>query len=230
MTTDADLDDDVLAAARAAARAINRQYPHYAEYEDFYQEGLLWAWTHPQRVEHARLEDGKIYHQQLVSEILRYLVPRAKRAKAQALGVSSSHQSRYTYEAVEAVLTGVWDPTPTPTPGSQETAGRGRPDPAYGGNYQVSLMDVRGAVEKVLSRNEQRALFSVYHLGATGRAGQHFSGVPRGDLEAVTRRAIQTVTNYLNDEPPEFHSGPGARRTVSNAQARAMTDNSYAGD
>lgn len=225
MTTD--LPDDVTYCARQAARRLVIKYGPYVEFDDMLQEGLLWLWQHPQRVERARDDEGRLYQGRVIGEIQTALIPKAKKIKAQALGVSTRYQSRYSYEAVEAVLPAYWDPTPTSTPGTPETAGRGTPDPAYGGNYQVALMDIRRAIDLTVSRDNKRLLFTVYGLGATGKAGQYFSHVPRAEIEQRTRRVVQSIVDFLNDEPPTVLDGPGTRKVVSNAQARASQEDGY---
>lgn len=221
--------DAQLFAARKAARYTYQHYAPYVEYEDMLQEGLVWLWRHPERIEAATLDDGQVYQPRLVSEIMRFLTPRAKRAKAQALGVSAKGQSRYTYEAVESVLPALWDAVPTQTPGTPETAGRGAPDPAYGGGFQVAVMDVQRAYDRTTSREGKRLLFTTYGMGTKGREGQFWSGVPRMEIEPRVRRIIQAMVDFLNDEPWQHHEGPGSRHVMTNAQANAINDGGYDG-
>lgn len=216
--------------ARKAARLLTNQYRPYVEFEDMLQEARLWLFTHPQNIEHAILsESGRIYQPQLVSEVATYLTPRAKKEKARSLGVTTTHQSRYTVEAVEAVLPALWDLTPTPIPGTPETAGRGASDPAYGGGFHVAVMDVKRAMAAVTSKAQQKVLFVVYGMGTTGREAQWFSKVPRGEIEGRARRAVQAIVNHLNDEPDLYYDGPGSRKAMSNAQSNAINEDGYGG-
>jgi hypothetical protein len=215
--------------ARKAARNVTNHYRPYVEYEDMLQEARLWVWQHPNRVEHATMDDGNLNYIQLMSEIMTYLIPRAKRAKAQALGVTNKWQSRYTYEAVCAVLPALWDEVPTPAPGTPETAGRGAPDPAYGGGFQAAVMDVQRAYDRTVSREGKKLLFTTFAMGTKGREGAYWSGVPRLEIEPRVRRIVQTMVDFLNDEPWQHHEGPGSRHVMTNAQANAINEGEYGG-
>lgn len=229
MTNEYGMADGEVFAARKAARFTHQHYAPYVEYEDMLQEALVWVWQHPERVEHAQFEDGNLNQPQLVSEIMVYLTPRAKRAKAAALGVSTRYQSRYTFEAVEAVLPALWDTTPTATPGTPETAGRGAPDPAYGGGFAAAVMDVQRAYDRTVSKPGKKLLFVTYGMGVKGREAQYFSGTNRMEIEPRVRRIVQTMVDFLNDEPWQYHEGPGSRHVMTNAQANAITDSGYDG-
>jgi hypothetical protein len=222
-------DDELLTLASASAAAMARYAPYYAP-EDAYQDAAEWLLTHTPRVERARMEDGTIFQKQVRAEVTKALVPKAKRAKAQALGVSTRYQSTYTREQVEVILASVWaeaDEHPVIVQ-ENETGITAKSDPAYGGNFPVLVLDVKRAMARVCSTQEQRVLFVRYMMGETGRAAAYHAGVSRHDFESVAYTAVGKIVDELNDDLANW-DGPGSRKVMSNAAAQAALESNYGG-
>src|SRR6478735_2271075 len=176
-------DAEMMQAARYAAEAIVRKWPRLYEREDVEQEAALWLVEHPERVERARLDSGELYIPQVVAEVLKPLARQAKKDRAKALGVSTRYQSTYTREQVEVILASAWseaDEHPVIVQ-ENETGITAKTDPAYGGNFPVQVLDVRRAMARTCSVEEQRCLFVRYMMGETGRAAAHHALVSRHD-------------------------------------------------
>lgn len=184
--------------ARGAAKALTPIAHGVVPQDDLVQEGVLWLYQHPERVEHATLPTGDLYYSQLVAEAARFLAG-VVRAERQQAGVFDP-EDRYAYSVrmVEIVLPSVFDRNYEP-PRPPDGMPRGHGDPAEGGNWQAMALDVKRAVLEVCSDEDRRVLFA---RSVGGWTWAQFASTFSHSGEFYRQRymaALRAVCAFLND-------------------------------
>ena len=150
---------ELYAIAKTAGWRIATEYDGYVTVDDMTQEAVLWLLEHPRRVERARLDDGTLHRNRLVAEVVtERLAPVARRERREALGDASEDQYTYSARVVEVLLPFAFEQA-VPRAIQQNEGGRARGNKAEGGSFEVMVMDVRRAVER-LGSSDRAVVFT----------------------------------------------------------------------
>jgi DNA-directed RNA polymerase specialized sigma24 family protein len=237
------LDDNfalVSAVALQAARAVRKRYPN-ADVDDLTQVGLMWCVEHPKKLrEYVSSEQpGKLY-----VALHNYVKAYARSDRAEREGYVLEDEAFYSKRMLKGdgtnpgLLHYVWDRANWEKPPSRgEGAGRSKGDPAEGGTWLAIMCDVDKAL-KSLSADDQALLRLHYKDGETYEAIRINEMVSKTTVATNIDRAVAKMQDFLGgakpreDEPedgwdlePEY---VGTRRAISNAHARAITENQQA--
>jgi len=217
--------------ATVAGSRVAAMFPDAVEREDMIQEALLWLLEHPQRVAEGASAEFPVAGS-LLGDLMRYLVPLARRERRTRYGWRAVGQSVYAPEQVRELLPSVWTGE-----GVVHEASEVRPaaDPAEGNTWLTMVVDVRWAVEECLTDDEKALLFEHYVLGRDWPTIAQAMGVTESALWSRSARLVSRICDVLNgvvdEDAPRpgttLGDGPGTRRAVSNAHAREITDGSY---
>lgn len=223
------------AIALSAARSVGRRYSQVG-IDDLTQMGLVWCIEHPKKFREY-VDDaasGKLYR-----TLWNYMSNYARQERAKA-GYELEDEVFYSKRMLkgdgrkEGLLHYVFDPEnfhrPPATDGAKVRGG----DPAEGNGWLATMMDVSRAI-KTLDGDEYALLYSHYSLGMTYEDMAAARKVSKTTIAKYVDRAVFKLQEYLGgprpreDAPePEWVEEPvyvGTRRAISNAHARAITEN-----
>lgn len=231
---------DLQAICFQVARKVKRQYP-MIEIDDLIQEGRMWAITHPKKFrDYVDDDDKKRGTRMLVAAIRNYVRDYARKERAQRFGYDLGDDVFYSLAVLKGTGRGkgllhyVYDRDSWVNPPKGDGETRSGQDPAEGNTWLATLVDVHRAVER-LPRGDERLLAAHFEQGLTyEQIGSSFP-VPVA-VSTVAKRIDQAVVKVQDElggakpreDPPEggWEAGyVGTRRAISNAHARAITDN-----
>lgn len=207
--------------ADAAVRRMHDEGPAIGR-GDMRQAAALWVLENPGRVNRARDADGVIHMGQVVNEILRHLAGLVEQDRRQSSPRGEGGDGRYTAKAVRRALRDAFEEG-QPQAEAQEV--RVPSDPASGLSWLAARMDVRAAWEQALTPGERGLLFRHYVLGERWEQVVGADGVEAARMRAS--RAVRDMVLWLNGGGARVRGlgdGPGSRRVVSSAQARAAVE------
>lgn len=220
---------------QSVAAEFTRRYRRYGmEREDCAQELRLWVHRHPGKVDEylAEAHGEKMLGRTLRNEAQRF----GETAKAQCLGYSLDDLYWWEKGEVEALLPAVFEPESWLEPPVSEDGGRSGRSPATGGNWIASLADLSQAFSKLAP--EDQSLLRLYHeTGLPNKVVAEMAGVDDSTASRRHDRAIGRLHKVLGGRRPRSTHEDGcecdvvgSRRAMSNAAARAVTDNNYQED
>lgn len=228
------------ALALQVARKTRRQYPMCDE-TDLISEGLMWVWTHPKKArEYLDDDDYQRSTRMLHASIRNHVKEYARRERAEQYGYHLEDEMFYSLTMLKGVGRGkgllhhMYDRESWLKPPPSEDAPRAPGDPAEGMGWQTALIDVQRAVQS-LPRGDERLLAAHFQQGLTYE--QIGSAFPTPVAVSTVSKRIDAVCVKVQDalggrrprhDPPEggWEDGyVGTRRAISNAHARAITDN-----
>lgn len=240
------LDDNfaqVSAVALQAARAVRKRYPN-ADTDDLTQVGLTWCVQHPRKLrEYVSEEKTGALYIALHNHIKVY----ARNDRAEREGYMLDDDAFYSKRMLKGDGTNPgllhyvfdrenWEKPPT----RGEGAGRSKGDPAEGGTWLAIMVDVDKALG-ALNKAEYNLLKAHYCDGNTYESltGQYGPlPVSKTTIATGIDRAVAKMQDYLGGSKPredspeeEWELEPeyvGTRRAISNAHARAITENQSA--
>jgi DNA-directed RNA polymerase specialized sigma24 family protein len=238
VTNDDELIESTETHVRIAAAQVARRFRGYITYADLAQEGILWVLRHPKTVAN-RLEDGRRGDYRLTAQLARYMEKKARAEKAATLRYDPADEAFYQRSFVETLLPGVWDSEFLIKPPDDLTASEPharKADPAETSNWMVSVMDIREAWRRAnLDENVRLAL--AYRYGDGLRISQiaELLEVADSTVQHYLTKGVNALIKQLggaapyscNADCPDECGGPGTRRAISNAQARAITSGDY---
>jgi hypothetical protein len=223
---------------QSVAGDFARKFGRYGvEREDVSQELWTWVVKHPGKITEWSAEE---HFEKILAKTLRHEANAySQRAKADALGYSVSDLAWYSRNELKALLTAMFDPEAWTEPPVSEDGGRSRRgNPAEGGNWIALLADVAQAYNRLST--EDKALLAWFH-------GREWTNVMYAEVYGITQqsasnrhtKALNRLLRLLGGERPrnthDDASGPcecetqyvGTRNVVSNAAARALTQEQY---
>jgi DNA-directed RNA polymerase specialized sigma24 family protein len=208
------------------ASAVARRYGSWITYDDLAQEGWVWALSRPERI--VIDDDGAVLEG--AYDLVRHLTAVAKRERAARLGPVP--QFSYERAVVEVVLPGLWDKDYRPP--APETVSRRSTDPAVASfNWEAFVADVRAAFEQLPARYRQ-VLFAYYGVAHDWRRAARYLGIGKTRANELGNEAVGRLVDILNGVPDVDvaggHGVTGSRRVMSNAQARALTQQQWDGE
>lgn len=219
-------DSTIVAVARSAARRFTM-----VDWEDIAQELRLWWVKNHARigrylVEDAEHQDAKPGTKKLMRALSLEASGYCQVEKARHLGYRVEDLFFYTTGALRELLTMALDYECWLQLG-QRSVEDGSPrvaaSPAEGNNLVAVLSDVRRGLDLV-SDADRDLLVALYRDAMSEAELAERAGLT---VEAINKRhdrALMRLRDALGGERPPMHEGPGARRVIGNAAARAMTD------
>jgi DNA-directed RNA polymerase specialized sigma24 family protein len=234
--------DDFIAAieqyVRPAAASVARRYRSEVTYADLAQEGYVWALTHKGTVR-TRLEDGKRGEYRLIAQLAGHMQKVARAEKASRAGYSPDDEVFYSKGMIELALPSVWDDAymiRPPVEGDESMSGRSNNDPAAGNDWLASVIDVRRAWDEAELTYEQReALLLRYRDRLSQQAVADAQGTAKSTANDRINSGLRALIEALGGRRPggcptdcECRPEPvGTRHVISNANARAITNQGY---
>lgn len=226
--------------AFTAARAAQKRYPS-SQANDLQQVAFEWCVTHPGKLRtYLEDDDERRGTRMLVASMRNYAKKYARTERAAIYGYDLDDEQFYSKRMLKGdgnkpgLLHYVFDRANWSKPPPSDGAGRGKGDPAEGGTWMTMMADVHKAIES-LSSDDQAILSEHYLFGVTYETLGARLGVAKTTVAKYVDRAVSRIQDHLggpkprDDEPedgwdiePEY---VGSRRVISNAHARAITDN-----
>lgn len=237
------LDDNfalVSAVALQAARAVRKRYPN-ADTDDLTQVGLMWCVRHPRKLrEYVDSEQqGKLF-----VALKNYAWVYARNERAEREGYVLEDDAFYSKRMLKGdgtnpgLLHYVWDRENWEKPPTRgEGAGRSKGDPAEGGTWLAIMVDVDKALT-ALDVTDYNLLRTHFKFGETYEEMTIGAVVSKTTVATRIDRAVAKMQEFLGGSKPredqpeeEWEQEPeyvGTRRAISNAHARAITENQSA--
>jgi RNA polymerase sigma factor (sigma-70 family) len=197
--------DEAQEIAHTVARQVHRKYHTYFDANDVKNELIVWVLRRETKVkewlEHDKdTEDYRTGVRMLAKTLQRYAEKYCRRAKAQAAGYEVRDEFFYSAEMLEQLLPFAWkDVVPTSNPTGERVGGGG--NPAEGGNYIISLFDVRKAKDK-LEPDDQLLLHMKYVEAMTYEQISESLAISRSSSERKVKAALRRITRELGGEDP----------------------------
>jgi RNA polymerase sigma factor (sigma-70 family) len=179
-----------------AAWSVRQKYRSYVELEDLQSVGLLWVWEHPGQI--AEFEaDEKFGLWNLRRRLYDAMKVYAEKEKAQKSGYHIADQAAYGIKQIESLLPAVFAEDPAqPVTDTPEISGKS--DPAQGGNYLVSFLDVKYALDGAeLSDQEQTILGMMYGDGHSQEAIADLLDVDQSTVSRARTRSLRKLQTFL---------------------------------
>jgi len=222
---------------RPAAASVARRYRSEVTYGDLAQEGYLWALRHPGTVR-SRLEDGKRGEYRLIAQLAGHMQSVARAEKASRAGYSPDDEVFYSKGMIEKALPAVWDITHMIRPPLEGEPGGGRStkDPAAGNDWLATVVDVRAAWDAAdLTEDQRKALELRYRHRLSQQGVADAQGTAKSTANERINGGLRALIDTLGGRRPEGCAWDcecrpepvGSRRAISNAAARALTDQGY---
>jgi len=227
----------------SVAREYSRRFWKTAqvEYADVEQECWVWAIKHPTKVdEYLKREDGpKLLRTALKNAALNF----CQREKAQRLGYDPDDLYYWSKGDVEIALGAMFNHESWLEPPQSE--GRSNKAAHEGGNYIATLADLSRAFDQ-LNTEDRKLLRLAYQDEYRQREVAEMYDVAQQTISRHIDSAIRRLSDILGGPAPRqgaihdrdnpegcecgWQQGPGTRRAMTGARARAVTANSYDGE
>lgn len=221
---------------------MGRRYSKYgADQADMSQEGWVWIYLHPGKVNEwfdPDLYSAKDGERLLARTLRNELHDFGEELKAQHLGYSRDDLVHYSRGMVRALLPSMFDPEAWlhPETPSSDTERRQKSVPAEGGNWVATLADVSQGFDKL--DEEDRDLLAAFHRDSwSNKMLAEEAGVTEQTMSYRHDQAIKRLVNLLGGPAPRAehdadcnheHRDPyQGRRAVTNATARAIQQGNY---
>lgn len=217
-----------------AAEMGSKGHKYGSDASDFRQEFVVWMMDNERRLSEKREElgpdeFGKYLRACLRGESMDYLVD----IRAQAGGQDRASAYWYSIAELEVLLPKVfnedaWHEPPQSDGGSSRSAG----DPAIGGNWIATLADVSQGVAK-LEAEDREILHAFHRDGWMNKELAAYYQISESLMSYRHGRAVKRLLRILGDEKPKHmrpdtpHDPWRGRHSISNAHARAITNNNY---
>lgn len=226
---------DYVSMVNSAAGATSRAYPQ-ASFPDVANQLWLWLVENKERAqEYMSREDGeRIVRSILNQEARSYAI----KERAAVTGYSPEDLSWYSPAMIRKILPDVFDYEDWQSFQSGSSDGRGsKPLVNASGDRLASILDVKSALEK-MNHVQYNLLKEVYGEGHSVEAVAESMGITKDACAKRIQRAIEVVRDKLGGPRPsdpyeavngQFDTRTSGRRVVSNATARAKTDNAWDG-
>lgn len=210
-----------------------RRYRRFFSISDARQEATEWVLRHPRQVTQL-LEDGVRGQRRLQGRIIAAVVRAGRVEKAHRSGYQPEDEVFYSLPTIELVLPAMWDESYRPwTP--EDEAGRVKTSARQYNEWETMVIDIRTAWIKADLTVEERGILSArFADGMMLTAIGAMYGVSEGTIRNRIKGALRQLQQVLGGPQPRgCEQGcldcnhVGARRVVSNAEARAITSGQY---
>lgn len=219
-------DATIVAVARSTARRFSM-----VDWEDVAQELRLWWIKNHVRIGRYLTDDAEDEAKPGTKKLMRALSLEASGycqvEKARHLGYRPEDLFFYTTGALRELLTMALDYECWLQLGQRaedgSEGGRAGRAPSEGNNLVAVLSDVRRGLD-LISDSDRDLLVALYRDALSEEELAERAGVTQEAINKRHDRALMRLRDALGGERPPMHEGPGARRALGNAAARAMTD------
>jgi RNA polymerase sigma factor (sigma-70 family) len=208
--------------ASNVARQIHGRYAVYFDASDIKQELLIWAmkrqskikeWLNPEQ----DTADRKGGIRQCAKAMQREADKYCRNRKAKAVGYETRDEAFYNLGVIEQLIAHM-DEIDEQKAGMQIRVSGGGSDPATGGNFLISVIDVRAAMEK-LDPQDQLILEMRYQENLTlGQIANTFE-LSDTTIHRRIQSSLKRMMKELGGESPWIYT---PRRVMSNSQAQAI--------
>jgi len=206
------------------AELVCRKYRRYIEFEDVEQIGELWMLEHPEKLtEYMEMEEPRLAAWRLGQDLWRAMERYARKERAHAVGYKSEDEEFYTEGMIKLILPRVLNGVIEPDVRAREEI-KAPKDPAEGGDYLASYLDVQRAWRLAsLAAMERGVLEYTYIHGLSQEAIGSVLGLSQPTVSRAYDRGIRKLQRYLGGAKPgdcpyscECHEGklrvrPGTR-------------------
>jgi RNA polymerase sigma factor (sigma-70 family) len=154
---------DVDAVVNRIASSAARRYAGFVEKDDLAQEARIWMLENPGRVrQHQRNPDVKLAAYALGQDMWNNVERYAKKQKARASGYEPDDEVYFSHAMINLVLPSVLrDDTTPPVQAGERIANTS--DPAEGGNWMATWVDVKQAwLTADLTKDQRQLLWDYY--------------------------------------------------------------------
>lgn len=195
---------DLESVLRTAVGEVRRNFP-FSDADDLRQDAELWMASHPERVERCESMDAALGASYLKRDLVRAMLPQAKRDKAFYLGFMPEDNIDYSSnaidlrsllaEALRAIVLGTREPQVR-----EKQGGKSNADPAETSmNFVVSMLDIENGWRQ-LDADDQKVLAEhlVYEIGVAKMAEQY--GITERAVFGRLKAALKRLTGPLNGE------------------------------
>ena len=140
--------------ASQVAKTVHKKYHTYFAVDDVRQECLLWCVAREDKVKEwldpdQSIEDYKGGIRQLAKTLTRHADRYCRKRKAQSVGYEIRDEVYYSPELLTELLPHVWTDTAPTSDSTKPRVSSGGGNASEGGNYVVSLFDVRAGLERL---------------------------------------------------------------------------------
>lgn len=191
---------DYTACVNYAASQVLRKYKRYVELDDLIQVGLLWVTEHPTYIESLEEVSEKLAQWRLQQRVTSPMVSYARAEKRQRLGYEATDEAFYSLNQLAEILPAVFENDPEP-PRSASNEIRSPGDPAEGGNWLASWLDVKHAWGMAeLTGRERSTLLALYGEGESQASLADLLGVTAQAVQQTNTRALRKLQRVLGGE------------------------------
>ena len=197
--------EDAQEIAGTVARQVHKRYHTYFDIADVKQELIVWVLRREGKCKEwldyePGTKDYKSGVNLLAKTLQRHADKYCRRAKAQAVGYETRDEAYYSPEMLETILPFVWQSViPTSNPAGERVSGGGAP--SEGGNYIISVIDVRKGVKR-LEPDDQLILHMKYVEQMTYEKVAETLEVSRSSAERKIKGALRRLVKELGGQDP----------------------------
>jgi len=208
---------DIEAVIGAQAYAASVRYGANVDKEDLQQEAWVWVLEHPGKMkEHRDNENPQLAAYEFGKDIWDVLDRYARREKAQRAGYQPEDELFFSDAVINVVLPSVLKGDPTPPVRDGERVAN-TSDPAEGGTWLATYLDVKRAWESADLTGPQRDLLASYYRdGMTQAQVADALGVTQQSVAKRLKNARGKLIDRLGGrEPretePQYRARPGSQ-------------------
>lgn len=208
------LDVDSVVNYQAAKTA--RRYAGFVEAADLAQEGWIWILEHPKNLKaHQENEEPALAAYRLGQDMWTVMEAYARKQKATASGYEADDDIFFSDAVINLVLPAVLKDDPTPPAQAGERVAN-TSDPAEGGTWLATYLDVKQAWEKAPLTEGQRDLLEQYYFE---EATQQEIADDLGTTQQTIAKRLKSARRKLIDQlggprPKEYNTEHDARPGV----------------
>jgi len=210
---------DVESVIQSQAWATAVRYPGLAEKEDLAQEAWTWVLEHPAKIEQYRQQENvRFAAHALGQDVWKVMERYARREKAARGGYQEDDEIFISDAVISVVLPSVLKGDPTPPVRDGERVAN-TSDPAEGGGWLATFMDIKLAWERADLTGPQRDLMvSYYRDGVTQTEIADALGIGQTGVTKRLKVARAKLIDKLGGPKPtdpevEVRSHPGSKTT-----------------
>lgn len=217
--------EEVTEIAASVAKQIHPRYAVYFEAQDLKQELLLWSLKHEPKIAEWLNPDQEPWDRksgirQLAKSLQREADKICRSAKARKTGYEIHDEYFYSRGVLEELLTNL-DEIEAQQTGMQVRVSGGGSDPATGNNVAASVADVRKALDQ-LDPMDRLMVEMKYQEQLTYKQISESMELSDSTVHRRVSGALNRMVKFLGGDNP--YTGSNYRKTISNAQAQAMTE------
>jgi RNA polymerase sigma factor (sigma-70 family) len=211
---------DLALAIESQASVCARKFSGFTERDDLIQEGWVWALNNKKKVdEYAAHENVGAAIFWLNRDLSRMMETYARREKAAASGYEPEDDLYFSDALINLVLPSVLKDDPTPPVQAGERVAN-TSDPAEGGTWLATYLDVKQAWERADLTGNQRDLLEQYYFE---EATQQEIATDLGTTQPTVNKRLKNARRKLIDqlggpEPREYNTEhdqrPGVKRNM----------------